>query len=101
MATTVRVARRGGRATPLPTALLQAACAQQAPRSSLPIADYVHPRERSRGVDHLPVNGQAAIADGKLTGVAAGRGHSTAPRPAPVHDSGADCMGRNHFGKPR
>src|SRR5690606_13516495 len=38
-----------------------------------PAADYVHPRELSRGVDHLFVNGHATISDGNLTGTAAGR----------------------------
>ncbi|GAA3924572.1 N-acyl-D-amino-acid deacylase family protein [Luteimonas lutimaris] len=46
-----------------------------------PMADYVHPRELSRGVDHLLVNGQPAILDGKLTGTAAGRVRLHAPTP--------------------
>lgn len=65
-----------------------------------PMADYVPPRELSRGVEYLLVNGRPAIAEGKLTGIAAGRVASTHPRPAPVHDASAPTgAGRIHFGK--
>lgn len=43
------------------------------PARYAPKADYLHPRELSVGVTHLLVNGQLAIDDGKLTGVAAGK----------------------------
>lgn len=51
------------------------------PERYAPMADYVHPRELSRGVDYLLVNGAMAIADGELTGVAAGRVRFHAPTP--------------------
>jgi N-acyl-D-aspartate/D-glutamate deacylase len=43
------------------------------PARYAPKADYLHPRELSEGVTQLLVNGQLAIDDGKLTGVAAGK----------------------------
>ncbi len=43
------------------------------PARYAPKADYLHPRELSVGVTQLLVNGQLAIDDGKLTGVAAGK----------------------------
>jgi N-acyl-D-aspartate/D-glutamate deacylase len=64
-----------------------------------PMAGYVHPRELSRDVECLLLNGRLAIADGKLTGIAPGRVASTLPRPAPVHDASAPTgAGRIHFG---
>jgi N-acyl-D-amino-acid deacylase len=51
------------------------------PQRYAPMADYVHPRELSRGVDYLLVNGAMAIADGKLTGVAGGRVRLHTPTP--------------------
>jgi hypothetical protein len=70
------------------------------PERFAPMADYAHPRELSRGVEYLLVNGRLAIADGKLTGIAAGRSASTLPRPAPVHDAPAPTgAGRIHFGE--
>ena len=51
------------------------------PERFAPMADYVHPRELSRGVDYLLVNGRLAIADGKLTGTAAGRVRLHTPTP--------------------
>lgn len=51
------------------------------PERYAPMADYVHPRELSRGVDHLLVNGRLAITDGALTGIAAGRVRLHAPTP--------------------
>lgn len=71
------------------------------PERFAPRAGYVHPRELSRGVEYLPVKGRLAIADGKLTGIAAGRAVSTLPRPAPVHDASAPTgAGRIHSGQP-
>ena len=46
-----------------------------------PRADYVHPRVPSVGVAALLVNGRLALADGRTTGVAAGR-VLLRPRPA-------------------
>ncbi|AWV08142.1 N-acyl-D-amino-acid deacylase family protein [Marilutibacter maris] len=43
------------------------------PDTYAPRADYLRPREPSRGVVHLLVNGQPAIADGELGDVLAGR----------------------------
>jgi N-acyl-D-aspartate/D-glutamate deacylase len=48
---------------------------------SAPVADYVHPRELSRGVEQLLVNGRMTIADGRLTGTAGGRVRLHRPTP--------------------
>jgi N-acyl-D-aspartate/D-glutamate deacylase len=45
----------------------------------LPRATYVEPQLLSEGVVHLVVNGRPEIADGKLTGVLAGRGLRKTP----------------------
>ena len=47
----------------------------------LPRATYVEPQLLSEGVVHLVVNGKPEIADGKLTGVLAGRGLRKTPTP--------------------
>lgn len=49
------------------------------PDTYAPRADYLHPRERSRGIAQLLVNGQFAIADGEATDVLAGRMLAHAP----------------------
>lgn len=51
------------------------------PEHFAPMADYVHPRVLSRGVEYLLVNGRMAIADGELTGIAAGRVRLHPPTP--------------------
>lgn len=60
---------------------LAAAPADGVPERFAPMADYVHPRELSRGVEYLAVNGRLAIADGKLTGIAAARVRLRTPTP--------------------
>jgi N-acyl-D-aspartate/D-glutamate deacylase len=51
------------------------------PENFAPVADYVHPRELSRGVEQLLVNGRMTIADGRLTGTAGGRVRLHRPTP--------------------
>lgn len=43
------------------------------PQRYAPKADYLRPRELSEGVEYLLVNGKLEIAQGKVTGTAAGR----------------------------
>jgi len=43
------------------------------PQRYAPKADYLNPRELSEGVEYLLVNGKLTIAQGKVTGKAAGR----------------------------
>jgi N-acyl-D-amino-acid deacylase len=49
------------------------------PERFAPVADYVRPRELSRGVTDVFVNGRPAISNGALTGEAAGRALKHAP----------------------
>lgn len=58
-----------------------------------PMADYVHRRELSRDVAYLRVKGRLAIADGKLTGIAAGRVrlHTPTPGTCPGRFSADGC----------
>lgn len=46
-----------------------------------PMADHFHPCQWSPGAACLPINGRLAIADGKLTGIAAGRVRPHIPTP--------------------